>query len=72
LLSTHIYVDETKQREYLLVATTHTSADVDELRKLIRGLILKGQRQVHMKKEGDSRKRAIAAAIVGAGVSATV
>lgn len=38
----------------------------------MRGLVLKGQRRVHMKKESDQRKRAITAAICGAGVTATV
>lgn len=46
--------------------------DVDDLRTLMRGLVLKGQRRVHMKKEGVARKHAVAAAICGAGVTATV
>lgn len=71
-MSSHIFVDETKDRDYLLVASIHVSGELDELRKLMRGLVLKGQRRVHMKKESDSRKRAIAAAICGAGVTATI
>ena len=71
-MSRHLFVDETKERDYLLVASLHVSGDLDDLRKLMRGLVLKGQRRVHMKKESDSRKAAIAAAICGAGVTATV
>lgn len=71
-MSSHIFVDETKHGGYLLVATVHVSADLDDLRRLMRGLVLKGQRRVHMKKESDPRKRAIAAALCGAGVTSTV
>jgi hypothetical protein len=71
-VSSHIFVDETKHRDYLLVASIHVSGDVDELRKLLRGLVLKGQRRVHMKKESEPRKRAIATAICVAGVKATI
>jgi hypothetical protein len=38
----------------------------------MRGLVLKGQRRVHMKKESEPRKRMIATAIVDAGIIATV
>jgi hypothetical protein len=71
-VSGHVFVDESKDRDYLLVASLHVSGELDELRKFTRGLVLPGQRRVHMKKENDSRKRAIAAAICGAGVTATV
>jgi len=71
-VSSHIFVDETKDRDYLLVASAYVSSDIDELRKLMRALVLRGQRRVHMKKESEPRKRAIAAAICAAGVSATV
>lgn len=71
-MSRHLFVDETKDRDYLLVASVHASGDLEDLRKLMRGLVLKGQRRVHMKKESEPRKRAIADAICGAGVTATV
>ena len=70
---TQFFADETKQRGYQMVLVTAGGAEqVEELRKLMRGLVLKGQRRVHMKKEDDSRRRAIAAAICGSGVTATV
>jgi hypothetical protein len=71
-VSSHVFVDESKEREYLLIASVHVSAELDDLRKLMRGLVLRGQRRGQMKKESDPRRRAIAAAICGAGVTATV
>jgi hypothetical protein len=71
-VSRHIFADETKDRDYLLIASVHASSELDELRTLIRSLVLPGQYRVHMRKESDSRKRLIAAAIAGAGVTATV
>jgi len=71
-VSSHVFVDESKERDYLLIASVHVSGELDDLRKLMRGLVLRGQRRVHMKKESDPRRRAIAAAICGAGVTATV
>jgi hypothetical protein len=68
----HIYVDETKQRDYLLVASVHVSTDLTGLRQMVRGLLLPGQRYLHMKDEKDGRKRTIAQAFVDAGVQATV
>lgn len=72
LSGTHVFVDESKQRNYLLVASVHRAEDLDDVRKVMRGLVLKGQRRVHMAKESDARRRAIAAAICGAGVQAVV
>ncbi|WP_271035511.1 hypothetical protein [Mycolicibacterium monacense] len=55
----HIYVDETKQRDYLLVASVHVSTDLAALRQMVRSLLLPGQRYLHMKDEKDGRKRTI-------------
>ena len=71
-MTRHVFDDETKDRDYLLIASVHTSGDLDELRKLIRRVVVPGQYRVHMKKESDSRKRLIASTIVDAGVTATV
>lgn len=43
------------------------SEELEPLRRVVRGLVLAGQRRVHMKDENDSRKRAIAAVIYDAG-----
>ncbi len=72
MTTAHLFIDETKDRDYLLVASVHPSSDLDPLRKLMRGMVLKGQHRIHMKKESDPRKRMIAAAICGVGVQATI
>jgi len=71
-VSGHVFVDETKHRGYLLVASAVPHGDLDPLRKLIRGLILPGQRRLHMKNENDQRKRSITAAITNSDVRATI
>lgn len=70
--SRHIYVDETKQKDYLLVASVHVADNIDTVRGIIRDLLLPGQRYLHMKDENDGRKRTIAAALVAADIKATV
>ena len=71
-MSGHVFVDESKHRGYLLVAVVVLAGDLYEIRKLLRGLVLPGQRRLHMKDESDPRKRLIASAIAGSGVRATV
>lgn len=68
----HIYIDETKERGYVLVASIHIASDLSDLRKTMRGFVLRGQTRIHMAKESDPRRRAICAAICAAGVSATI
>lgn len=67
-----MFVDETKQCGYLLIAAVVVPTDLDRLRKLVRSLVLPGQRRLHMKNESDPRRRAIASAIAGSGVQATI
>ena len=71
-MSAHVFVDETKQRSYLLVAGVVVPGDLDSIRRTLRGLVLPGQRRLHMKDENDQRRRAIATAIVASGVTATI
>lgn len=71
-MSHQIFVDESKQRDYLLVASVHASGDLGELRTMMNRLTMPGQRRIHMKKESDSRRRQIVDAIVTADVTATV
>lgn len=68
----HVFVDETKHVGYLLVAAKILDEELQILRKAVRDLVLPGQRRLHMKDERNQRKRAIAAALVGAGTQATV
>jgi hypothetical protein len=71
-VSAHVFVDETKQRGYLLVASVVVSSDLDSVRRMLRGLVLPGQRRLHMKDESDQRRRSIATAIAVSGVTATI
>ena len=47
----HIYVDETKERDYVLVASVHLGAEANTLRKAMRGFVLRGQTRIHLAKE---------------------
>jgi hypothetical protein len=67
-----VLVDETKRRGYLLAAGAVLPEDLDSVRRLLRGLVLPGQRRLQMKDESDPRKRSIAKAIVVSGVQATI
>lgn len=67
-----IYVDEAKTGGYLLVAAVVLPDDSAAVRAVLRGLVLKGQYRIHMKKERDSRKRAIVDAICASGARATI
>ena len=71
-MTRHVYVDESKRGGYLLVASMHPPGELAEARSLMRGLVLKGQRRVHMTKESDPRRKVIVATLVGAGIRANV
>ncbi len=71
-MSSHVFVDETKRRGYLLVASAVVPGELDATRRMLRGLVLPGQRRLHMKDESDSRKRSIATAIAVSRITATI
>lgn len=71
-MSSHVFIDESKRRGYLLVASAVVTGDLADTRRMLRGLILPGQRRLHMKDESDSRKRSIATAISVSGIQATI
>lgn len=60
----YVFVDESKARGYLLVATFIDSSDLPGARRRMSDLVLKGQRRVHMRKESNSRRRGIADVIL--------
>jgi len=68
----HIFIDETKRRGYLMVASIHAATDVLPMRTVVRNLLLPKQRYLHMKDERDGRRRTIAEAFVEAQVRAVV
>ena len=47
----HIYVDETKERDYVLVASVHLGTEANTLRKAMRGFVLRGQTRIHLAKK---------------------
>ena len=66
----YAYVDESKRTEYVLAAAT--VPDPEAARRVIRGLILPGQRHLHMKHEQPRRRRAIVSALVATTVKTTI
>lgn len=68
----HVFVDESKRRGYLLVASAVVPNELDTVRKVLRGLVLPGQRRLHMKDESDQRRRSITTAIAVSGITATI
>ena len=66
-MSSHIYLDESKAKGYLLVAATLLGSQVSASRKELGSLVLPGQRGLHMRSESDPRRREIADAIVQMG-----
>jgi hypothetical protein len=67
-----VYVDETKARDYLLVAVAVEGKDLKEARSVIRSLTMPGQARLHMHREKDSRRRKILSAICRLPIEATV
>jgi len=71
-VSGHVFVDESKQRDYLLIAAVVLPGDLAGARRELRTLVMPGQRRLHMKKESDARRSAIVDAIASTGATATV
>ena len=68
-----VFVDESlRSGRYLLCAVEVADAQVRVTRQRLRELRKPGQRRIHMKHEGDRRRRQILSAISGMGVSARV
>lgn len=55
----HVYVDESKRRDFVLVSAVVVPRSLSEARRAIRGLYLPGQNSIHMVKEKSSRQRQI-------------
>lgn len=66
----HVYVDESKRAGYVLAAVTVT--DPEAARRAVRGLILPGQRRLHMNHEQPRRRRAIVSVLVTTPVETTI
>ncbi|WNV91205.1 hypothetical protein [Umezawaea sp. Da 62-37] len=64
-MSLHAFVDESRRNDrYLLVVAIIDPGDLAELRKLLRDLLLPGQKEVHFKKEEPGRRKIILSRLV--------
>lgn len=66
----HVFVDETKRAGYVIAAVTVT--DPEAVRKIVRDLVLPGQRRIHMKHEQARRRKIIVSALAATQIEATV
>lgn len=67
-MTVHAFVDESERGDrYLLTAAIVDPGDLGRLRQLLRGLLMRGQVELHFYKEKEARRRQIADAIVRAG-----
>ncbi|GGO94393.1 hypothetical protein GCM10011584_35320 [Nocardioides phosphati] len=59
----HVFVDETKARDYVMAAATVMPGDVNPARKILRGLLLPNQQRIHFTKEKDPRRKQLLTAM---------
>lgn len=57
--SAHVFIDESKARDYTIVAATLTPAAVSDTRSAVRNLRHKGSPSIHMRKESSATKSKI-------------
>lgn len=65
-----VYMDETKRAGYVVAAVSVD--DLDAARQGIRGLVLPGQRRLHMHSEQARRRRVIVSAVAALEITATI
>ena len=53
----HVFVDETKSRDYVMAAAAFLPADLTGARKLMRSLLLPGAHRIHFTHEKPARRR---------------
>jgi hypothetical protein len=67
-VSLHAFVDESRRKStYLVAAVIVDPGDLRELRKLVRSLLLPGQKEVHFKKEKTDRRKIILSRLAACG-----
>jgi hypothetical protein len=67
-----VYIDESKVRDYLLVAVGLDRRELRTARAAITELILRGQSRLHMRKESDARRKLILSRIATLRLDVTV
>lgn len=68
----HIYVDESKRREYLVVAAVVSLGDLGNSRDRLRELLLPRQPRLHFRDERGARKHRIISAVLELDVRADI
>lgn len=69
-VSLHAFVDESRRNNtYLLAVALVSPGELARFRKVLRGLLMPGQHELHCKKETPSRRKAIVSRLVAARVS---
>jgi hypothetical protein len=72
-VSVHAFVDESfRDGRYLLTAALVDPRDLGRLRRVMRELLLPGQRELHFQKEKPQRRRHLIDRVTAAGVRASV
>ena len=64
-MGTHLFIDETKAKSYVVVAVVCPDEALNPARRSVGRLVLRGQRTIHMKNESDRRRAQIAEAVCG-------
>lgn len=71
-MAEHVFVDESKKRDYLLVAAALPETQLPGARRALRALLRPGQRRLHMVKESGSRQRQVLGVIRELGPRVTI
>ncbi|MBD5831219.1 hypothetical protein [Janibacter melonis] len=67
-----VFIDESTQRDYLVISAVIATGDITQMRREMRDLLLPGQRSLHMKDEADGRRRQIRDQILSLGVEVVI
>lgn len=68
----HVFVDETKTRDYVVAAATLPAGKVTQARKALRGLLLPRQDRIHFAKEKDAYRDRVLHVMCGLEVQVTL
>lgn len=71
-MNTQLFVDESKSRDYLLVASCELSTRLAATRAELQRLLLPNQRRIHFTNERDGRRRQILARLVQLDIRTTI
>ncbi|WP_037317976.1 hypothetical protein [Amycolatopsis orientalis] len=71
-MTSHVFVDESKEGGYLVTAAALFSGDLASARRAMRSLVLPGQRRLHFTHESDGRRKRILDAITELGPKVTI